>query len=150
MTDIMIFWLVAVILLAIVEIVTIQLVAIWLAVGGLCALILASLGLPEWLQFVVFILVSAVLLVFTRPFCRRFLTTKKVHTNADRHIGTVAVVSEDIDNLAQKGSAVISGVPWMARSVDGSVIKAGERVRVERIEGVKLIVTRLELPQTQQ
>jgi membrane protein implicated in regulation of membrane protease activity len=144
MTDLMIFWLVAVVLLAIVEIVTFQLVAIWIAIGGVCALAANSLNQPEWVQFTVFIVVSAVLLIFTRPICKKFLSTKKVSTNADRHIGTIAVVTEDIDNLAQTGRAVISGVPWMARSVDKSLIKAGESVRVERIEGVKLIVSKYE------
>ena len=140
----MIFWLVTVVLLSIIEIATFQLVAIWIAVGGVCALAADTFGLPVWAQFLVFIVVSALLLVLTRPICRRFLSTKKVNTNADRHIGTIAVVSEDINNLAQTGRAVISGVPWMARTADGSVIKAGESVRVERIEGVKLIVTKYE------
>lgn len=140
----MIFWLVAIVLFAIVELATLQLVAIWMAIGGIFALLGDTLGLPVWLQFMIFIIVSAVLLILTRPICRRFLSAKKVNTNADRHIGSVAVVSEDIDNLAQKGSAVISGVTWTARSADGSIIKAGEQVKIERIEGVKLIVTRHE------
>jgi membrane protein implicated in regulation of membrane protease activity len=140
----MIFWLIAVVLFAIIEIVTFQLVAIWVAVGALLALVADTFSLPVWAQLVIFIAVSAVLLVLTRPICKKFLTAKKVSTNADRHIGTVAVVSEDIDNLAQTGRAVISGVPWMARSTDNSVIRAGESVRVERIEGVKLIVSKYE------
>jgi membrane protein implicated in regulation of membrane protease activity len=144
MDGMMIFWLVAVVLLALIEIVTFQLVAIWVAIGGVCALAVKTFNQPVWLQFVVFIAVSGILLVLTRPICKRFLSTKKVNTNADRHIGTIAVVTEDIDNLAQTGRAVISGVPWMARSVDNSLIKTGEQVRVERIEGVKLIVTKYE------
>jgi membrane protein implicated in regulation of membrane protease activity len=144
MTNIMIFWLVTIVLLAVIEIVTFQLVAIWLAVGGLLALAADTLGLPMWLQFVIFIVVSGVLLILTRPICRKFLSVKKVNTNADRHIGKIAVVSEDIDNLAQTGRAILSGVPWMARSVDNAQIKAGESVRVERIEGVKLIVSKYE------
>lgn len=141
MPDMMVFWLVAVIVLAIIELATMQLVAIWIAAGGVCALVAQTLGCPVWVQFAVFIAVSAVLLIFTRPICRRFLTVKKVSTNADRLIGTVAVVSEDIDNLAQTGRAQISGVSWMARSASGEKISKGEKVRVERIEGVKLIVT---------
>lgn len=138
----MVFWLVAVVLLAIIEIVTFQLVAIWIAIAGVVALVADTLGCPIWIQFVIFIVVSAVLVILTRPICRKFLTVKRVNTNADRHIGKIAVVSEDIDNLAQTGRAEISGIPWMARSADNSVIKAGESVRVERIEGVKLIVSK--------
>ena len=140
----LIFWLVLIVLLALVELATFQLVAIWVAIGGVFALLAETLGFELWVQIVAFLVVSAVLLILTRPICRRFLTAKKVNTNADRHIGTIAVVSEDIDNLAQTGRAVISGVPWMARSSDNSRIKAGETVRVERIEGVKLIVSKYE------
>lgn len=141
MSGIMIFWLVLVIVFALIELATIQLVAIWLSVGGVFALLAASLDLPTPVQFVVFIVVSGVLLVLTRPLVRRFVRPKKVRTNADRNIGAVAKVTQDIDNTAGTGSASISGVPWTARSTDGSVIRAGEEVRVERIEGVRLIVT---------
>lgn len=140
----LIFWLVLIVLLALVELATFQLVAIWVAIGGVFALLANTLSLPLWAQIGVFFLVSALLLVFTRPICRRFLNAKKVSTNADRHIGTIAVVSEDIDNLAETGRAVISGVSWMARASDDTQIKAGETVRIERIEGVKLIVTKYE------
>ncbi|HEX3027465.1 MAG TPA: NfeD family protein [Clostridia bacterium] len=142
MTGLMIFWLVAVIALAIFEIVTVQLVAIWFSVGALGALAAATLGYNLLCQAVVFIVISAVLLVLTRPMCRKFLTAKKVNTNADRHIGSIAIVQEEINNLAPSGAAIISGVTWMARSVDGSIIHVGEKVRVERIEGVKLIVSK--------
>ena len=139
--DMTVFWLIAVVALAIIELATMQLVAIWIAIGGVCALVAQTLGCPLWAQFAVFIAVSALLLVFTRPICRRFLAVKKVNTNADRLIGTLAVVSENIDNLAQTGRAQISGVSWMARSDDSSKISKGKRVKVERIEGVKLIVS---------
>lgn len=141
MSGIMIFWLVLVIVFALIELATIQLVAIWLSVGGVLALLAASFSLPVPAQFAVFIVVSGVLLVLTRPLVRRFVRQKKVRTNADRNIGTVAKVTQDIDNTAGTGAANISGVPWTARSADGSVIRAGEQVRVERIEGVRLIVT---------
>lgn len=137
----MIFWLAAVIVFAVIELATIQLVAVWLSVGGVFALVAASFDLPVPAQFAVFIVVSGLLLLFTRPLVRRFVRQKKIRTNADRNIGTVAVVTQDIDNTAGTGSATISGVPWAARSADGSVIRAGGEVRVERIEGVRLIVT---------
>lgn len=141
MSGIMIFWLVAVIVFALIELATIQLVAIWLSVGGVLALLAASFDLPVPAQFGVFIVVSGVLLLLTRPLVRRFVRQKKVRTNADRNIGATARVTQDIDNAAGTGSAVISGVPWTARSADGAVIPAGAQVRVERIEGVRLIVT---------
>lgn len=144
MSNEMVFWLVTVIVLAVIEIATMQLVAIWPAIGGVGALAAATFNLSMTMQFAIFIVVSAVLLALTRPMVRRFLNMKKVSTNADRYIGSVAVVTEEIDNMKATGAAVISGVTWTARSADTTVIHAGEQVRVEHIEGAKLIVSRHE------
>lgn len=136
----MIFWIVLLVVLIIVEAVTAQLVTIWFAAGAAAALIAELCGLQQWLQWVIFIAVSAIALVATRPLVRK-VTNKTVQpTNADRCIGQTAVVTEDIDNIEGKGQVHVNGVTWTARSSDGSVFRKDERVTVEKIEGVKLIV----------
>ncbi len=136
----MIFWIVLLVVLIIVEAVTAQLVTIWFAAGAAAALIAELCGLQQWLQWVIFIAVSAVTLIATRPLVRK-VTNKTVQpTNADRCIGQTAVVTEDIDNVEGKGQVHVNGVTWTARSSDGSVFRKDERVTVEKIEGVKLIV----------
>ena len=136
----MIFWIVLLVVLIIVEAVTAQLVTIWFAAGAAAALIAELCGLQQWLQWVIFIAVSAVALIVTRPLVRK-VTKKAVQpTNADRCIGQTAVVTEDIDNIEGKGQVHVNGVTWTARSSDGSVFRKDERVVVEKIEGVKLIV----------
>ncbi|MBR3817680.1 MAG: NfeD family protein [Clostridia bacterium] len=136
----MIFWIVLLVVLIIVEAVTAQLVTIWFAAGAAAALIAELCGLQQWLQWVIFIAVSAVALIATRPLVRK-VTNKTVQpTNADRCIGQTAVVTEDIDNVEGKGQVHVNGVTWTARSSDGSVFRKDERVTVEKIEGVKLIV----------
>ncbi len=136
----MIFWIVLLVVLIIVEAVTAQLVTIWFAAGAAAALIAELCGLEQWLQWVIFIAVSALTLVVTRPLVRK-ITKKAVQpTNADRCIGQTAVVTEDIDNIEGKGQVNVNGVTWTARSSDGTVFKKDERVTVEKIEGVKLIV----------
>ncbi|MBR3780256.1 MAG: NfeD family protein [Clostridia bacterium] len=136
----MIFWIVLLVVLIIVEAVTAQLVTIWFAAGAAAALIAELCGLQQWLQWVIFIAVSAVALIATRPLVRK-VTNKTVQpTNADRCIGQTAVVIEDIDNIEGKGQVHVNGVTWTARSSDGSVFRKDERVTVEKIEGVKLIV----------
>ncbi len=136
----MIFWIVLLVVLIIVEAVTAQLVTIWFAAGAAAALIAELCGLQQWLQWVIFIAVSAVALIVTRPLVRK-VTKKAVQpTNADRCIGQTAVVTEDIDNIEGKGQVHVNGVTWTARSSDGSVFRKDERVIVEKIEGVKLIV----------
>ena len=136
----MIFWIVLLVVLIIVEAVTAQLVTIWFAAGAAAALVAELCGLQQWLQWVIFIAVSALTLIATRPLVRK-VTNKAVQpTNADRCIGQTAVVTEDIDNIEGKGQVHVNGITWTARSLDGSVFRKDERVTVERIDGVKLIV----------
>lgn len=138
----LIFWLVVVVILVAAELATIQLVAIWPAIGGVAAMLAASFGQPLLVQFLLFVGVSAILLLFTRPFVKRFIRTPPhTFTNADRLIGRDAVVCDDIDNLTETGAVNVSGVTWTARSTSGQSIPKGSTVRIERIEGVKLIVS---------
>lgn len=136
----LIFWVVLLILLIVVEAVTAQMVTIWFAAGAAGAIVAELLGAQVWLQWIVFIAVSAVALVVTRPLVRKLTKTRVQPTNADRCIGQTAVVTEEIDNIAAKGQVNVNGVIWTARSSDGSVIQKDTKVTVEKIDGVKLIV----------
>ncbi len=136
----LIFWVVLLILLIIVEAVTAQMVTIWFAAGAVGAIVAERFGAEVWLQWVVFVAVSAVALVVTRPLVKKLTKTTVQPTNADRYIGQIAVVTETIDNIEAKGQVNVSGAVWTARSADGSVIEKDEKVTVEKIDGVKLIV----------
>lgn len=133
-------WLIALVLFAVVEAATAGLVCIWFAVGALAALIAALLGAGVLAQVVVFAVVSAVALAATRPLVRRMTHGKAVATNADRVLGAIAKVTEPIDNENSTGAVYVDGKTWTARSTDGTVVPAGERVEVTDIEGVKLFV----------
>lgn len=136
----LIFWIVLLVVLVIVEAATAQLVTIWFAAGAAAALIAERCHAPEWLQWIVFIAVSVIALIATRPLVRKATKTKRQPTNADRCIGQTAVVIEEINNIEGKGQVHVNGIPWTARSLDGTVFKKDELVTVERIDGVKLIV----------
>lgn len=136
----LIFWIVLLIVLIVVEAVTAQMVTIWFAAGAVAAIAAELLGAQVWLQWTVFIVVSVIALVATRPLVRKLTKTRVQPTNADRVIGQAAVVTEEIDNIAAKGQVSVGGAVWTARSSDGSVIGKDEKVTVENIEGVKLIV----------
>ena len=88
----------------------------------------------------IFALVSAAALVLTRPLVRRFMTKPHVPTNLDRVLGMIAKVTEPVDNDRASGAVYVDGKTWTARSADGSVIPAGTQVKVQKIEGVKLLV----------
>ena len=134
-------WLIAIALLLLVEFATSALTTIWFAGGALIALICAFFGGPVWLQVILFIAGSIVLLFLTRPLAVKLMNKGAVRTNADSLIGKEAVVTERIDNLQSTGTVQINGQVWTARSVNPEHrIEKDEIVMVRAIEGVKLIV----------
>ena len=133
-------WLMVLVVLVAGEAITVGLTFIWFAVGALGGLIVAALGGPVWLQVVVFLALSAVTLVLVRPLAARLLTPGISPTNADRILGQIALVTQDIDNIAETGQAKIFGQVWTARSETGEPVPAQTRVRILRIEGVKVFV----------
>ena len=140
-----IFWLILFVVLLIIEIFTMGLTTVWFAGGALVAFVLAfvEVGLP--VQIIVFLLVSILLLVLTRPIAIQFFNKERQKTNADRLIGQKAVVLETIDTLHSTGRVEINGMEWSAKAEDAAaVIEAGAVVSVEGIQGVKLIVKKEE------
>jgi membrane protein implicated in regulation of membrane protease activity len=133
-------WLALLIIFAVGEGISVGLTSIWFAAGSLCALIAALLGGPLWLQIAVFVVVSALCLLAVRPLAKKYLTPGIQPTNADRIIGQEALVTEDIDDLQGNGAVTIGGVTWTARSGTDQFIPAGTKVKVLRIEGVKVFV----------
>lgn len=122
------------------EAATTQLVAIWFMPAALAAMITSLFTDNFTIQLVVFVVSYALCLLLCRKAVKRFLMKKPYEpTNAEAIVGEIAVVTEAIDNVAEKGEVKIQGKRWSARSVDGGVIETKRRVRVERIEGVKLI-----------
>ena len=109
-------WLIALIVFAVGEAITVGLTSVWFAVGALGALIAAGFGAALWLQVVVFLALSGVTLLLVRPLAKKFLTPRYQATNADRVIGATALVTEEIDNLAGHGLVNIAGQVWSARS----------------------------------
>lgn len=129
-------WLGIIFLLVILEISTVTLVSIWFIASGILAL-LASIFIDNVLvQFAIFVIGGIILLLTTR----KFLTTKLVKqekTNLDRIIGMRGVVTEDIDDLVI-GEVLVDGKKWSA--ISKSKLKKGDKVKIIKIEGVKLIV----------
>lgn len=132
-------WLTLLIVSGIIEAATAGLVCIWFTIGSLFALISAVFGAGPTVQIVIFILVSALSLIFTRPLVKKHISSKTVSTNYDRLIGTECVVTEDIDNLSGTGAIKANGLIWSAKST-GAVITKGTVVKVVKIEGVHAIV----------
>ena len=142
-----IYWLGICVVFLVIEIATMGLTTIWFAGGALLAFVVSMLGLGLGVQIAVFIVVSFVLLLCTRPFAVKILNTRKVKTNVDSLVGQTGVVTEAIDNLAAAGMVTLNGQAWTARSEnDREKIAKGAKVTVCAISGVKLIVREQQAP----
>ena len=135
------FWLIVLVALVVIELLTMGLTTVWFAGGALIAAITAAFHTPFFLQVILFLVVSAVLLFFTRPLAVKYFNKDRVRTNAESLVGRQAIVISEIDNLQGTGQITVNGMEWTARSiVDGQTIEPGEVVIIRGINGVKLLV----------
>ncbi|MBR6791115.1 MAG: NfeD family protein [Oscillospiraceae bacterium] len=134
-----IFWGVLFVFLLLAEAATTVFISIWLAAGALISFFLAVFGASFTVQCVVFVIVSLVLFIITRPLVSRLKGSAHVATNSDSLIGMEGIVCKEIGPL-ENGRVRVSGLDWSARSVDGGPVAAGARITVEKIEGATLLV----------
>ena len=135
-----IIWLVLAVLMAVVEACTFQLVSVWFAIGAAAACITSLITDNIIIQAGVFVAVTAVSLIATRPLVKKLKKKGSEPTNADRYIGKTAIVITAIDNDNAEGMVKVDNQKWTARSEGGEKIPEGASVTVKAIEGVKLIV----------
>lgn len=140
-------WLGLMILFLIAEGATVSLVSLWFAAGAVVAMFAALLGAGVWLQTGLFLAVSGALLLMLRPIVRRYLVPKITATNVDSLVGATGLVTEAIDNVTASGQVKLGAMEWTARSTTGENIPQGILIRVDRIEGVKVYVTPVNVPE---
>lgn len=138
------FWAAAVVIFAVAEGITVQLVSIWLCGGALAAMLGAIFGADTTVQLVLFAAVSLVLIVFTRPLAKRLMGGEPERTNNAALIGRLVTVTEEVNNMSSTGKAVMNGIEWSLKSLSGEIYPVGTVVRIEKIEGVKLVVCETE------
>lgn len=136
-----IYWLAALVILLLIEIATLGLASIWFAGGALVSFLLSLFSDNLMLEILVFIIISFVLLYFTRPLAVKYFNSKRVKTNYETLAGSTGKVLEKIDNFNETGVVFINGLEWTARSYDDSVVIAKDKkVIIKEVSGVKLIV----------
>ena len=132
-------WLALLILLVLIELATMGLTTIWFAAGALVATI--ACGAPVLVQVILFLVVSVLMLVFTRPVAMRYFNVGRAKTNVDSVLGERGIVTGRIDTLHSCGQVTFKGMEWSARSQETEgTIEEGTVVIVKKIDGVKLIV----------
>lgn len=134
------YWLIAIAIFLVIEIITLGLTTVWFVPGALIAFFLSLAGASWLLQWGICFILSILMFYFVRPSAVRKFNVKREKTNLDRIVGAEGKVLESIDNLNGKGTVLADGKEWTARSQDGAIIKEGSIVTVLEITGVKLIV----------
>ena len=135
-----IMWIIAMIVLTIVELCTFNMITIWFVLGALAAFIASVAGVGVSAQLWIFVIVSLLMLAVTYPVVSKKLMLKKTSTNADRLIGMKGVVTDEITSVKFAGKVSINGQEWSAIEKNGTNVEEGEIVKITEINGVKLVV----------
>lgn len=135
------FWLGMVIVFTVIEIFTAGLTTIWFAIGSIPMIFLSFLPIPFLYQVLIMLVISIVLLIFTRPFFVKKLNANKEKTNVDALIGKTALVTKKITKF-EKGEVKIDGKIWTAKSVSDEDLEEGTECLLQSIEGVTAIVSK--------
>lgn len=134
-------WLIIIILLTFLEVATVNLVSIWFVMSAIVSLFVSFAIDSFYIQFAIFVCLGIILMLLTRPYLVKKLTNKKESTNLDRVIVAEGIVTEEITKL-KVGEVKVDGKRWSA--ISNELIKVGEEVIIERIDGVKLVVRKEE------
>lgn len=135
------FWLIVSGIFFALEIVTVGFLLFWFAIGSLIAMIVSFFVSSIYIQAVVFLVSSTILLFFTRPLAKKITkNSDSVNTNAFSIVGKRGVVLKDINSIDGTGQVKIGTEVWSAKSYSGEHISTGSEVEVVEIDGVKAVV----------
>lgn len=132
-------WLIIAGLFFIGEMITVGFLIFWFGIGALLAMITSFFTSNIIIQTTVFVVSSAILLLVTKPFVKKFVDVKPTNTNAFSIIGKKAIVTKEI-NSHSVGQIKINGEVWSAESENEETISEGSEVEILQIKGVKAIV----------
>jgi len=140
------FWLALTVVFSLIELAcSFNLVTIWFAISAFVVVFVSGLTDTLWplisfrINVGIFLALSVLLLVFTRPVAIKKLKMGKVKTNVDALAGKDALVIKAIEKF-NRGEIKIGGQIWTAISEDGGEIPENTECVIVRIEGVKAVV----------
>ncbi len=140
-----IFWLIAAIGLFVAEAMTVQFVSIWAALAALVVIFPAYLGVDFDIQLLAFAILTVIFIAISRPFVKKLQKNKpQVNTNARRIVGSIGMITEEVDNIKSVGRVTVSGVSWACQSYDNSILPASTQIEVLDVHGTKLLVRPIE------
>lgn len=135
-------WGILIVVSIVIELITDELTIIWGTVGAIFALISAALKAPIWLQLIIFFVFTILFILIFKPIIEKNRKKETVHTNADRIIGMVAVVTESFKDQ-EVGKVLVNNQTWRAIGTTNDEFFEGEKVQVEGLSGTKVIVSKI-------
>ena len=111
--------------------------------GSVSAFIASILGASIEVQIAVFAITTTIMIIFMKPLVKKFFKNKddtKMNNNA--MIGKKGIVIKEINPLEETGQVKVAGELWSAITLDNTKIQTNEIVKVTKVEGVKLVVTK--------
>ena len=133
-------WLAVAVILAVVELLSMDFVLLMFALGALAAAGATALGAPLWLAVAVFAVVSVALLFLLRPaLVHRLHSGPTLSTGFSNLVGKRALVLQSVDS--RDGRVRIGSDEWSARTADAQTIDVGIEARVVAIDGATAVVT---------
>lgn len=133
-------WLIIAGLFIIIETFTGGFLIFWFGIGALVSMIISIFIEDIFIQTIIFIISSVILIFATKPFVKKFTNSQTISTNINSLIGKTGIVVKEIDNLASVGQVKVNGELWSAKSIDNQIISENTKVEIIKIDGVKLIV----------
>lgn len=142
MLPFIILWGILIITAIIVEVSTITLTSIWFAIAAAASLLLAIFEIGPLWQVLTFIIISSVLLLATRPLAKKMNSKDVIHTNADKVIDMIGIVTKEIP-IDEVGEVKVNLELWRAISYEKTPILVGEKVKINSLDGNKVLVSRI-------
>ena len=136
-------WLGIIIAAIVIEVITVDLVSVWFAAGGIIALILCLLGINQSIQIAAFIIIAIITAVVVRPIAKKYMRGNIERTNFDRVIGKHGLITKTI-TADTKGEVKVMSTLWLASSIDNTTINEGDYCEILAVEGAHLVVKKIE------
>ena len=136
-------WLILCGIFLLIEIFNISFLLIWPGIGSFFAFIASILGASIEIQIAVFAITTTIMIIFMKPLVKKLFKNKddtKMNNNA--MIGKKGIVIKEINPLEDTGQVKVAGELWSAITLDNTKIEINEIVKVTKVEGVKLVVTK--------
>lgn len=137
-------WLILCGIFLLIEIFNISFLLIWPGIGSFFAFIASILGAQVEVQIAVFAISTTLMIIFMKPLVKKFFKNKD-DTKMNNHaiIDKKGIVIKEINPLEETGQVKVAGELWSAITLDNEKIAINEMVKVTKVEGVKLVVTKV-------